>query len=391
MSEWIKISQGELVAYITGKADAELRSRVQKIMDTAPEYKVVLDLLTNIRQRGTVDLEHPAKPSGRVDAIRLEATLERLLSGSATAEDDRVFVHAMLTSPHLYELVMLKLSRVAALETETIPEMEMVTIPSREEFLQIVFRETPPQPALAGVGQKLRGIWDWLKQRKGYVIPIPAALAAVLALFLIIGGSGPLAQYEERWNSEVPAPLVALAEVAPAESQLRGAGAEVRSDWIAFSKLFRQSLATYQKRDYRAALGQLSRLQAQAEALEQSLGDEQLVQELGPQEATKARELLRNYYFYLGVSQLAYSRVNGDRLEDAEKDRYAHQAIRFISRALTLAETHRLGQSDRERFFLGLALAFAGNTPKALEHWRQIGSNSPYFQEADRLINALGK
>lgn len=97
---------------------------------------------------------------------------------------------------------------------------------------------------------------------------------------------------------------------------------------------------------------------------------------------------LRDVYFYKGLSHLALSRSQTRKLSDSLRADHAERAVRSLQIADSLVKAHTLPNPDREAYYLGLALALAGQEQQALAKLDQVSSTSSFFDDSERLKKA---
>lgn len=105
----------------------------------------------------------------------------------------------------------------------------------------------------------------------------------------------------------------------------------------------------------------------------------------------KSVSLIRDYYFFLGVSHLALSRRGNYDLTIVSKRQHLNDAIEFLSKSFELSLLSSLGDTSPYRYFLGLAYGLAGFHAKAIYHLKMIKLDSDYYYESLELIDAWSK
>ena len=104
---------------------------------------------------------------------------------------------------------------------------------------------------------------------------------------------------------------------------------------------------------------------------------------------TTDRELLlavRDYYFYLGVSHLAISVSQKNRISAHVRRTHNDVAIHYLSKADSLSNQNQFINNDRETYYIGMALGIGGKKEKALEKLTELTTKSIFHEEANELI-----
>lgn len=142
-----------------------------------------------------------------------------------------------------------------------------------------------------------------------------------------------------------------------------------------FFDRFQTAMLEYKDREYRSAVHEFEKLQPDAAWLEATT------------DQPEAFELLKDYYFYWGVSHFALARSRVVDLGEQHRKQQLAMAIQRLSKADELSQTYQLGDNDRINYFLGLAYGFDGQTERAIKYLEMIPSDNSSFQNLSKFIS----
>jgi len=142
-----------------------------------------------------------------------------------------------------------------------------------------------------------------------------------------------------------------------------------------FVTQFKLGMSDYMVRDYESAISTFQNLESVALMLQ------------ARSEKERFFPWIRDFYFYLGVSNFALSRSQQRDLQDEFRAQHTDQAIRWLALADSLATARHLEGSDRESYFLGLAYGFGGRQDLAVSELRRIAPTSSFYKESIDLIH----
>jgi hypothetical protein len=95
-------------------------------------------------------------------------------------------------------------------------------------------------------------------------------------------------------------------------------------------------------------------------------------------------EVVRNYFFYWGISRLlVIKQKNKISIDDRQR---LLEVVGLLTVALTIANTNKLDGIDREEFYLGLTFGLADEKGKAYEYLSKIMSKSKFYNESQVLM-----
>jgi len=392
-----KIQHADLVAYLRGSSNAAMDSKIRKIQEEDPAYNALFELIEDIRQQTPPDMYRPPVID-KLSFEELENMLEKLLAGNANPQEQQLFFDHLLSSASFYQRLMLKLTQMTpAMAIEEMPEFagEFVRLRSSEELLQAAGILDRPEPSVPVPGKKwserIGEFIDKIGDLFPTVKPVYGGLstAALAVLVILVGTNITRVPYDQYW--ETPA-------FVESGSQLRSgtrssSGPEIQSSYYTLRVIFNAVEGSYRKGEYAEVIQKMA-----------SPGGLQYVQTLEKWEAAiepgkavvdsinvlEVRQLVQNYYFYLGTSQLGVFRNKKKALFEKAEPLYVTEAIRSLSKAQTLAETYNINTQDREYYYLGLAYAIQN---KGVEPARQalakVQPGSTYYPKAQELLEKL--
>lgn len=223
-------------------------------------------------------------------------------------------------------------------------------------------------------------LWQ-LRNKLSPVVRRAPSWAVVLVVLLLAFSSYWILVHEQQnnvfatgaYDEEVPFPY-------RPDGHLRGASEDpsVFNLQAVFFDRFQIAMLEYKDLEYRNAVHEFEKLQSDAAWLEASAGQ------------SEAFVLLKDYYFYWGVSHFALARNQVDLGEQHHKQQLT-MAIQRLSKADELSQTHQLGDNDRINYFLGLAYGFDGQRERAVKYLKMVSPNNSSFQNLSKFISKWSK
>jgi len=141
-----------------------------------------------------------------------------------------------------------------------------------------------------------------------------------------------------------------------------------------FNNRYLAGISDYINHDYSSAIASWNKVESIASDLENKTTDRELLL------------AVRNYYFYLGVSHLAISVSQKNRVSAHVRGTHNAVAIHYLSKADSLSNQYQFKNNDRETYYIGMALGLSGNKEKAFEILRELTTKSIFYEEANELI-----
>lgn len=140
-----------------------------------------------------------------------------------------------------------------------------------------------------------------------------------------------------------------------------------------FIKNFQSAIGDYNIFEYESAAKTFEQLEPLAERILQE-----------PYEKSRAI-WVKDYYFYKGLSHLA---IAGKRYSSRKViDEQGKIAIEDIQRAIEISKEFSLNKTDREYYFLMMALLTQGNRDQAQQVLAEIPQTSPFHFKAKKLLS----
>jgi len=390
-----KIQHADIVAYLRGNSNTAMDANIRKIQEEDPAYKALFELIEDLLQQTPPDMYRPPVID-KLSFEELENMLEKLLAGNANPQEQQLFFDYLLSSASFYQRLMLKLVQMTpAMALEEMPEFagEFVRLRSSEELLQAAGILDRPEPLVPVKkwSERIREFIDKIGDLFPTAKPVYGGLAtAVLAVLVIfVGINITRVPYDQYWETPV---------FVESGSQLRSGtrssgGSGIQSSYHNLRLIFNVAAGFYRKGEYAEVLQNMA-----------SPGGLQYVQTLEKWEAAiepgkavvdsinvpEARQLVQNYYFYLGTSQLGVFRNKKKALFEKADPLYVTEAIRSLSKAQTLAETYNFNTQDREYYYLGLAYAIQDREVEpARQALAKVQPGSIYYPKAQELLEKL--
>lgn len=398
MNSTDRITYDNFAAFLRGEESSGLRKAVAGLRESEPAYHLLLELLEELRGRVAPAPKRGARPAAGFDEV--ESLLLYAYSGEKDLEKDRRFVDLFLRSPDFYQRLIVKLAQVAA---DVIPEaapqtaQEWAPLHSDQELISRIVspRYSRQQPGnleklVATIGEQLGRLAGAFRPLPRRIIAIPVVLATVLLLLVMWPTSDPYSPYQ--WQKQVPYDFSAsaltgsgLRSAAPAAGTAALPALNESLDRL--QEIFKLSLGSYLTRDYAAAVRTLKRQESEIDELRSRIGE--YSRDTAPQEAARAVQLLEEYDFYAGTTYLAYA--HSTALKDSARTAALSKAVENLRHAQALVGEYQLETGGREHFFAGLALGLSGEKEAARAELHRVSPESPYFQEAQELIEKIGQ
>lgn len=333
------LSHAEIAAMLQGHRVRDEFS-LNALQQEEPVYQTLFELITLCRKQPSRMRPEPAHDNIPQTFFGIEQLLLRIYAGNATGEEATQMLHGLQKSPIFYRRLLTKLEALTpAPAWEETEALEGVKMKSDEEVLALVREISQPtvshpsfgswlwQAAVAffvGVFQASAQALDFLVGHRAIAVGVPLLLIAAFTFFQI---------GLEKKGETGGAPY-------PVASNLRGAEVLEPEDeqFNSFSLAYSNAMTDYVLEDYSAALKTFKSLEPQSKFLGTKF------------ENKKYAALLRDYYFFTGVSHYALSQRKSFFSTDDE--RHAVFAVQWLTRADSLAQARHLPNRERETSFL---------------------------------------
>lgn len=333
------LPHAEVAALIQGHRVRDEFS-LNALQQDEPVYQTLFELIKLCRKQPPRMRPEPAHDNIPQTFFGIEQLLLRIYAGNATGEEATQMLNGLQRSPIFYRRLLTKLEALAPAATwEETEALGGVKMKSDEEVLALVREISQPvvsQPSFgawlwqaavvffAGVFQAAAQALDFLTGHRAIAVGVPLVLIAAFTFFQI--GIG-----KKDETGGAPYPFA---------SHLRGAEVLEPNDeqFNSFSLAYSNAMTDYVLEDYAAALKTLKSLEPQSKFLVTKL------------ENKKYAALLRDYYFFTGVSHYALSQRKS--LFSNDDERHAVFAVKWLTRADSLAQARHLPDRERETSFL---------------------------------------
>lgn len=360
------VIQGYLTDRLSGDERRQFSDRAGRD-ETARSLQVLLDRLS-----ARYDFRRiPDRADDPLPPSAMTACLQDIWAGRFEHPQLDGFAWQLYHSAGFYDRLYRKLEEMSSLLAPAASgELEGIPFPSRDA----VFARAGIRPRRKTVITRLA---EWSRHHPGGL-----AAAAVLLLLLLAGPPAWIAlnrdgdtslQYYVTADDRLPYPLPDMPFLRSLENQ------SGRS--IAFRKLmfgYRNGLNSYNGRDFPQAIQHFRQTAPEAEDLLSR-----------PEIDSLTLRILRDRYFYLGLSLLKVSR--DPDLAAPDREQYLQEAVPALKQALRLSLEHRLSQSDRDRYFLAIAHEFAGDITTARTELEAIPPESRFYPDSRILRREWGK
>jgi hypothetical protein len=189
----------------------------------------------------------------------------------------------------------------------------------------------------------------------------------LLGSYYVINRINSLPQYQFNFDNKLPHDY--------AQSSLRG-DSENKYNVLfnIFNNQYLAGISDYINHNYSSAITSWNKVESIASDLENTTTDRKLLL------------AVRNYYFYLGVSHLAISVSQKNRISAHVRRTHNDVAIHYLSKADSLSNQNQFINNDRETYYIGMALGIGGKKEKALEKLTELTTKSIFHEEANELI-----
>lgn len=338
---------------------------------TEPVYQTLFELVDVCRKQTRLrSFEDEPRPPQTL--AELEPVLLKIYSGKATANEAGQILLGLQTSPNFYHLLLVKLEALTPhVAWEEAKTLEGITMKSSDEVLTIVRTAMTRDEKLESVGEKAwrklgeiaaetahagAHAWEVVTHTRAIAVGLPLLLIAILTVF----------QISDLGKETIPVPLPG--------GGLRGSEVMNESDkeYNQFRDTFLVAMSDYVIGDYANTLKKFESNESKAKLL-------YLKRENGNYAA-----LLRDYYFYRGVSHLLLSQPKS--FFSRQPRRHAEAAVSWLMRADTLAQADTTGSRYRETYYLGMAYGNNKQKQQAVAELQKIPHSNPYYGDSDEKI-----
>lgn len=379
-----KIPYSFVKAYLGGEIDRP-DEQINEICRENPAAEMLLRLIEKLKEK--ISPLSPRETKEMPPAIatfpEIDAMLPELLGGDISPEAAQAFARQLLASPLFYDKVWIKLAQIdQMLSAPETPEVEAIPRMSFEDIIERAgIPVRPPGPKTAPEQKKTGNLLQfyrdlklaWAQLNFRYAVAAAAALALLVMVYVSREFIFKTTQYPYQYfvyDDRLPYDFDS--------NTLRGPQTvEEPEDALlqSFIADFTNTMAGYLTRDYEGTIEKMKSLEPRALALQTPAAD------------SLTFINLREYYFYWGLSSLAFSRDKSLSL-DAGKQ-YLDRAIALLGQAARLTESKQLAGEPKERYFLGVACYFKGDDEKASPQFRSIETTSKFYKDSQKLLKEI--
>lgn len=246
-------------------------------------------------------------------------------------------------------------------------------IKDESDSLFVKYQKKKPAAARASFLERLQGVWPPLFNNR--LIPV---LASLILIFLLIGS---YLTFQNIRNEDILSRIIydeqLPFEFVPATVSFRSglASSEDTLELDKFKNRFLEAMLEYKDRNYRRAIEMLEPLNGTANTILKNATEQ------------KVLSLMRDYYFYFGVSHFALAQSKVRDLSEEIKRNHLAEAVKLLSVSEKIANTRQLDLPGRDTFFLSLAYGLIGRHSTAVTGLKNIQPASQYYKESLQLIH----
>jgi len=366
----ITITQHITVNYINGNLSEQEYRDLEKLRSIDTQVGFLFTLVDQCMSRSGKRFK-PLSALDRSDSALLDELLLELTGGYCSARNARLFLAAIKQSADFFSLLQRKLDSYSKAQSNESTLPEYVPVPDADLLKLII--DNASQPGLSVVGRftrKVKEITELIKTGPGlYRLAFASLLIIIITSgsYFYLSGRNENVVYNSYFNKQKP-PYIFT------DSSLRG-GETVLPGNPAFNALtgeFKMGISHYLTGDYDEALQIFNRVLVVCDSQQTKIDGEQY------------RELLRDAYFYAGLSSMALA---GEKR--GARNRLMQQAIVYLNSAKHLIADYKLKGGDRELFFAGLALSQVGESELARQSLEAIPDSSSYTNDCQKLLQYL--
>jgi len=376
MGTFTTLPHEQIAAYARGEGDHDTHAQIRKLAAENGSFQLLLELIDRVKPRARIRQRPAAAPLPGTFAA-MEEMLLRFFAGNAGDDEAQLLINGLVASPQFYQRLMAKLEQIAP--PDETPDMEHIKVRTDEELLAQIKAGAAMEARNEAAIVRARStatIWERLRDWFKAILRVPRP---AFAIPLMIAGIFLL--YHQFFKSGNIDDAYVFDEKVPYAygSGLRGASPASEEDMLfdAFESNFKLSMSDYVVCNYPGAIEILKNLKTVAGRIK-------------PVDKRRMN-LLRDYYFYFGLSHFALSRSRRFELTAEGKKQNAQSAIQYLARADSLALALHLEENDRETFFLGLSYGLGGQRDSALVRLHRIKPKSDFYAESFKLIQEWSK
>jgi hypothetical protein len=251
---------------------------------------------------------------------------------------------------------------------EYIGEEEITEKEERKDTQQVIPLTKPKRKVIPGYAAAL-------VQRRFF--PVYAAAVFFLIVLIVYMTTQTVMQNDFlatlHFDDQVPHEFVPISK-----SSLRNPDdPELNTAFETFYDTFLAGMLEYQDLNYQEAIDKLKPLEPEVSKLQADLTD------------TETLSVIRDYYFYLGISYLAMARSKLVEIAKEKRRSYLQKSLQLLSISKKVASNNQFKMLDRDMYFLALTLYFTGKIDLTIQELKNIKQESLFYSKATLLIRTL--
>ena len=397
-----KLPHEKLAGYILGRSDRSAGSEIEKIVEEDPIYELLFNIIDQCLEKTAPADISPSQNT--LNFSEIEDMLWRVVS-DPHPEDAQLLLAQLSFSANFYQRLIEKLSVITpGLNTEDFPEMAAeygIEVKTDDALLSSILGDGQPADPIVEhsieIPQDILDDGETGHQTPANLLALFARYSMALAAVLVVGigiyklwPSEP--GYIGIWENTPPFAFSSESSfmLMPAGDQLRSAEQTPQEIVKQLTGQMQVANVYYEDCDYKASVESLRIIQKNAQTLLIRVQNPLSTFPADQTEFVKqARLLLQDYYFFNGVSQLAYSTQDDNAIGNADRAEYQKRAVTLLDKAREIAVVFNIETDDRETYFSGLAHKFSGQHHKAIQAFRSVGMESSFKKQADKEIDEI--
>jgi len=370
------ISHRTIIDYLQNNLNDRDMRRLNNIRKKDQVYALLFNLIDNCKTKLQFANNHKLK-SKPVSFSVIEKLLLNLLSGSFNSYHASNFIYLLQESPDFYNRLMVKLDTINVKNSIKVNEISGIRVKSDTELLTEITAfvknsSSFPKVVIMTLTNKLTNLLSVTHNRKRKT-RLSFIIASIILLCLIsymVFKPGQL--QHEIYNKYFSTETVPFTY----DSTLRGPleSADQSTTYNTLLSQFKLGIGDYLRKNYTTAVETFDRILTTALSQQNKIDSKRLY------------PLLREVYFYSGISQLALA---GE--VKFKRHSLLNKASTLLNNAKELAKIHNLKGGDRENFFLSLTYDLLGEKELALEQLEHIPADSQFRSASEKLKDLLNQ
>ena len=381
MNKKSRISHHLIIDYLGTSPDDETITKVSQMRETNPDYSMFFDIVDTIKDKADLSENKIVSTGSNFNFVDIEAMLSHFIGGNFERHEMNYFLQSLINSANFYNRVLIKCASISIPQDvkNNVITSEILIKSDQEIFDHISkIRGTKLEPTfLPSVREKIHRSIDNIKKAfdtfSSIFRPIPG-YAYGIALVILIS----LATYKIYDMGNTPMKYLSFKDQVPYEyeSELRSISDSITNvlELQLFHNNFKIAMSDYMIHDYESANETL--VEIEPIAIKYSVESNK----------TEIMKLLRDYYFYWGLCNIALA--TGREVDDEASRSYLKKSTHYLLKASSITRIHLQENVDRENYFLGIAHTLSNQQKLALQYFQQIDKESHFYDKKDAIINS---